>query len=443
MVMHARPKELSVRIALPGLKSIGSVDLDINPRELTLETEEGSLPEYKLQLRLPYEVDPESDESSAKWIAETQMLFVTIPVVQGVPEEVAKELEYQMKKTEAIEMMPDEEEEEEEAEQLCGLIEEIVTQTPVQEEQKEELPQVQVPVEEEQKEDLPGVSESSIGDVRVPAWRFHDNRMTCTLVLAYAGVAEANVRFGANKEGIGLQFWVDEQLSSLAMGTYAPINPAWSRVKVSKTKLEVIVGKAQPGKWDRPGEVCTLAEAGVSLAGGEETEPAKSGVESNAISSTVQAAECVNPSIPDAFDGPSFIPSGGFAGAKPGYVFGTRGGQTGYYLDRPDMEGHEEEEEDDEEEEKPQTKWDWIQEARSGTSGDSGINLKVDRVDPDPEPQKDRFDKENFKASIREAYKPPPNIETTTESAAPEEEQLKAWSPTHIKIENKLVLELD
>ena len=80
-----RPKELIVEIQLPLLKSAASVDLDVLPKKINLQSEKPA--KYKLSLDLPYEVD--EDNGSAKFDKSKHKLVVTLPVIPPKIESVS------------------------------------------------------------------------------------------------------------------------------------------------------------------------------------------------------------------------------------------------------------------------------------------------------------------------------------------------------------------
>eukprot|EP00962_Isochrysis_galbana_P028062 scaffold8850_cov134-Isochrysis_galbana.AAC.1 len=71
-----RPKELVVRIELPGVASAADVDLDITPRRLSLREEATG---FELDLELPHAID--ETHGSAKFDRSKQALTVVLPVV--------------------------------------------------------------------------------------------------------------------------------------------------------------------------------------------------------------------------------------------------------------------------------------------------------------------------------------------------------------------------
>jgi len=478
-----RPTTLSVRIALPGLESVAAVDLDITERELVLETEPGVVPQYQLKVNLPYPVDADSDQSSAKWVSDSQVLFVTLPVLPAVAAEAPQYGSMADDGPQLIQMLDEEEEEEEEEEEAVAEAEpEPVPAVTVVPEQKSD----EVAVEEEHVEVV-------VDGAVSPKWEFHDNRMNATLLLKYEGVPATNVRSGMNKEGMAIQFWSDQKMYSLAINTYAPIIPTWSRVKITEDRIEVILAKAQPGSWDRAGKESTVEAAGVTLgewpndAAAEELKmheeeaaaaPApdsEAGTKELPTTSTDTAGTAAEEEDPEdklfsAFTRAqvtpsSFIASVVFEGRRPGYVFTTRDEVTGYYIDNaPGVVALDDDEEscpeigDVEEEGKNaegQSGWQWLQDARAGSeagstsSGDAPVSRELE--EPEIEEKKQpRFQKQKFEAGFMERPKKPTEtpvrapIDTKPDSAAKGDENApRIWSPTQIKIENRLVLELD
>ncbi|KAK3587789.1 hypothetical protein CHS0354_042753 [Potamilus streckersoni] len=72
-----RPKELEIKIELPLLSSAAQVSLDVFEERLVLESKTPA--EYKLDLKLPYQVD--EDRGMAKFDKSKKCLVVTLPVL--------------------------------------------------------------------------------------------------------------------------------------------------------------------------------------------------------------------------------------------------------------------------------------------------------------------------------------------------------------------------
>merc|ERR1712196_414825 len=88
-----RPKELLVRIQLPGMTSINELNLDVQSERVTLRQE--LEPIVKLDIKLPFAV--ESENGSAKFDADKSTLEIQVPVCQPVEkaEEALLQLEDQ------------------------------------------------------------------------------------------------------------------------------------------------------------------------------------------------------------------------------------------------------------------------------------------------------------------------------------------------------------
>ncbi|QDZ19448.1 pre-RNA processing protein PIH1/Nop17 [Chloropicon primus] len=70
-----RPKEITLKVVLPGVKGVGSMSLDVTSQEVLL-----SVPDkYKLEAKLPYEVLDK--KGKAKFDKKKQVLEITLPVV--------------------------------------------------------------------------------------------------------------------------------------------------------------------------------------------------------------------------------------------------------------------------------------------------------------------------------------------------------------------------
>ncbi|KAK3092833.1 hypothetical protein FSP39_007728 [Pinctada imbricata] len=87
---NTRPKEITVSIELPLLKSAKDVDLDIFEQKLMLETKSSAAAKYKLDLKLPYPVDDEN--GTAKFDKSKRVLNVTLPVVTLSADETETDL---------------------------------------------------------------------------------------------------------------------------------------------------------------------------------------------------------------------------------------------------------------------------------------------------------------------------------------------------------------
>lgn len=96
-VNRHRPQELVIKIKMPGVKSMASVELDVSERELVLVVPG----EPKFVRRLPYPVN--GDEGSAKFLRKTSTLQVVVPVLPPVVEEL--EAKEEAKEEEAKEEM--------------------------------------------------------------------------------------------------------------------------------------------------------------------------------------------------------------------------------------------------------------------------------------------------------------------------------------------------
>jgi len=436
---QSRPTELVVKIALPGLESVASVDLDITERELVLESEVGVVPQYELRVPLPYPVDADSDLSSAKWVSDSQILFVNLPVLPA-PEVEQPQYGSMADVPQMIEMIEEEEVEEVEEE----TSEEEIEEAAVVVEPLAAVPEAAA-VEEEQ------VGESLHEGVTMPKWEFHDNRMNATLVLRYASVPELNVRSGMSKEGMAIQFWCNEAMHSLAINTYAPIIPTWSRVKVSESQIEVILAKAQPGLWERAGKVCSLEDAGVVLAewpneaaaaelklhdeavaepkgsNTAQSSSAEPSVEPAAAEQASAQEEDTETKLFNAFTqgtdmSTNFIASAKYEGTRRGFVFTTRNEETGYYRDTaggaaPALDADEEAcpkiedvEEGEKGEREGQSGWEWLQDARAGSQAGSSASGDTRTIAPSTEAdveevKKPRFQKQKFEAGFMERPK--------------------------------------
>lgn len=150
--------------------------------------------------------------------------------------------------------------------------------------------------------------------------------------------------------------------------------PGWCRAEASTLGVKVVLMKAQPGAWETIGELCSAEAAGMTA----EAETVESERQAEVEAEATAVAELEECPERDG-DGPerkakgkklAFYPAKSFEGAKPGYVFQIGPDGLGYYQDIPAESKlahpikYEQEEDDGEEE--PQTKWDWVQEARAG-----------------------------------------------------------------------------
>lgn len=79
------PVTLNVKIFLPGIKCVESLELETNDNMLSLKTANGILPQYELSVKLPYSVNDE--DGIAKFSTENEVLIVDLPVVKSNREE--------------------------------------------------------------------------------------------------------------------------------------------------------------------------------------------------------------------------------------------------------------------------------------------------------------------------------------------------------------------
>eukprot|EP00658_Telonema_sp_P-2_P001973 TRINITY_DN10740_c0_g1_i1.p3 TRINITY_DN10740_c0_g1~~TRINITY_DN10740_c0_g1_i1.p3 ORF type:complete len:110 (-),score=40.14 TRINITY_DN10740_c0_g1_i1:308-637(-) len=93
-----------------------------------------------------------------------------------------------------------------------------------------------------------------------------------------------------------------------------------------------------------------------------------------------------------------------------------------------------------------QSKWDWVQEARGDApSQPDQVQFPQTVVASNPElPPDTKYKmKDKFEPGFLAKPKPPPAEIDTSVVEEESDAVVGAWSPTQIKIENKLVLELD
>jgi len=404
----SRPKELLVRIELSQLDHARDVELDIAERTLVLDVGEEATPGhmYHLEATLPYPVDPDGEGSSARFDKQKRQLVVTLPVQPPDEEEVKlfQEAEKQRRALlEESELLVDESGVHEVTQEAASvaLVEEVEQDSAAAEEAEgaaeaenqsererrasaelEQSSQIAAEMARRQKGDAPVC--------RVPQWEFVDSRRDCQVVVAMDGILEGSVQAHFAKEGLVLDFLTKapcKERFSLVVQTYAPVVPGWCRAKWAPEKLTLTLTKAKPGPWACVGQLCGAEAAGLGTeAAGVEQE------RSAPVEAVVEVAAALDPVETIGETGSSeghedepfkpkkllFIPASSFEGFKNGYVFQMGAQGLGYYQDvdplcKIDSAAIEFPEEVNNE---PQTKWDWVQEARAGGASSEPVKSK-------------------------------------------------------------------
>jgi len=234
---------------------------------------------------------------------------------------------------------------------------------------------------------------ANVGDtLEVPTgWDFDDKRGEAHVTLHVACVDKLSVHAHFAKEGLLVDFTTKNGKFrySFVARTYAPLVPGWCRAEPLSYGIRLVVSKARPGPWDGVGELCGPDEAGLADEAASIEEARKHEVSTPALEETESKNEVEGETAAGEGEGEGdealresgvirklgFIAARSFEGTKEGYVFLMGAQGLGYYEDvgpwciiapPSPMEVNPEGEDD----EPMQSKWDWVQEARSGGSSD-------------------------------------------------------------------------
>lgn len=143
------------------------------------------------------------------------------------------------------------------------------------------------------------------------------------------------------------------------------------RAEAKPGSVKLVLTKAKSGTWGAVGELCSAESAGLGVEAAQ--------VEAHRVAEPEELEDPgEDPCEPGAVSVPkpkaqAFYPASCYEGSRKGYVFQMGADGLGYYKDIDPMSkmlpaGAQREAvpEEEEEEEEPQTKWDWVQEARQG-----------------------------------------------------------------------------